>query len=191
MILVGVFINTFLPLVLSCFSLPVKGHLSESTLMQFRNERGRATWSLHGWNPIHSWALYYPLKGMPSPGGCCGRWPVQDGRAGTACPDQSFFHTDGETEAKSKEEFSPKGKQLGVRRGAQKIQYPNRAHLDFHCAVILVARSLHAWVTRAILEPTVRTSPGSLHGVQRDWELEAASCMPYWLILTVSSHCLL
>lgn len=40
MILVGVFINTFLPLVLSCFSLPVKGHLSESTLMQFRNERG-------------------------------------------------------------------------------------------------------------------------------------------------------
>lgn len=40
MILVGVFINTFLPLVLSCFSLPVKGHLSESTLMHFRNERG-------------------------------------------------------------------------------------------------------------------------------------------------------
>lgn len=102
MILVGVFINTFLPLVLSRLSLPVKGHLSEGTLMQFRNERGRATWSLHGWNPIHSWALYCSLKGMSFPGGCCGIRPVQDGKAGAAVPDKSPFHTDRETEAKSK-----------------------------------------------------------------------------------------
>lgn len=34
----GRFINTFLPLVLSCFSLPGKGHWSQDTLMKFKNE---------------------------------------------------------------------------------------------------------------------------------------------------------
>lgn len=33
--------------------------------------------------------------------------PVQDRKAGPALPDKSPFHTDRETEAKSKEELSP------------------------------------------------------------------------------------
>lgn len=42
------FINPLLPLVLSFFSLLVKGRLSQDTLMKFKNEHPLTTWSLHG-----------------------------------------------------------------------------------------------------------------------------------------------
>jgi hypothetical protein len=73
----GRFINTFLPPVLSFFSLPAKGHLSESTLMQFRNECPWTTWSLHGWNPIYS-SVWKRKQGTLSPRGCWGVQPIQD-----------------------------------------------------------------------------------------------------------------
>lgn len=75
------------------------------------------------------------------------------------------FHTDGETEAKNKEEFSPKACSWELGR-AKTLHYLNSAHPDFHfhCAVILVARSLHARVTRAILNPLAESAQGPFVG---------------------------